>query len=257
MKALNLIGEKYGKLTVLSKAENIGKRTAWLCECECYDENNKHRTIVTTTDRLRRGQTKSCGKCGYMQQIAHNTHFQDLTNKTFGFLTVINRTENLIQGNQQKTAWLCKCQCGNTCIVTAENLKTGNTMSCGCKKFSKGEKKIYELLTSANIPFIQQYKNSNCKDIKELPFDFFVDNTYIIEFDGEQHFEYKENKGWNNIENFNKTQEHDKIKNQWCFDNNIPIIRIPYTHLNKRCLEDVLLETSSFIVRKPVEVTSD
>ena len=32
MKALNLIGEKYGKLTVLSKAENIGKRTAWLCE---------------------------------------------------------------------------------------------------------------------------------------------------------------------------------------------------------------------------------
>ena len=257
MKALNLIGEKYGKLTVLSKAENIGKRTAWLCECECYDENNKHRTIVTTTDRLRRGQTKSCGKCGYMKQIAHNTHFQDLTNKTFGFLTVINRTENLIQGNQQKTAWLCKCQCGNTCIVTAENLKTGNTMSCGCKKFSKGEKKIYELLTSANIPFIQQYKNSNCKDIKELPFDFFVDNTYIIEFDGEQHFEYKENKGWNNIENFNKTQEHDRIKNQWCFDNNIPIIRIPYTHLSKICLEDLLLETSSFIVREPVDITSD
>ena len=130
-------------------------------------------------------------------------------------------------------------------------------MSCGCKKFSKGEKKIYELLTSANISFIQQYKNSNCKDIKELPFDFFVDNKYIIEFDGEQHFEYKENKGWNNIENFNKTQEHDKIKYQWCFDNNISIIRIPYTHLNKLCIEDLLLETSSFIVRKPVEVTSD
>ena len=50
MKALNLIGEKYGKLTVLSKAENIGKRTAWLCECECYDENNKHRTVIERID---------------------------------------------------------------------------------------------------------------------------------------------------------------------------------------------------------------
>ena len=186
MKALNLIGEKYGKLTVLSKAENIGKRTAWLCECECYDENNKHRTIVTTTDRLRRGQTKSCGKCGYMQQIAHNTHFQDLTNKTFGFLTVINRTENLIQGNQQKTAWLCKCQCGNTCIVTAENLKTGNTSSCGCINYSIGERNIQKWLDDNHIVYKKEWviPKSYCR----FDFALFDKNNNLvmfIEFDGE------------------------------------------------------------------------
>ena len=37
----------------------------------------------------------------------------------------------------------------------------------------------------------------------------------------------------------------DKIN---CKENNIPLIRIPYTHLNKLCLEDLLLETSNFIV---------
>ena len=54
-----------------------------------------------------------------------------------------------------------------------------------------------------------------------------------------------------------KNQKYDAIKTNWCLDNNIPLIRIPYTHLNKLCIEDLLLETSSFIVRKPVEVTSD
>ena len=43
-------------------------------------------------------------------------------------------------------------------------------------------------------------------------------------------------------------QERDTYKNQWCKENNIPLIRIPYTHLNDLCLEDLLLETSKFII---------
>jgi len=38
------------------------------------------------------------------------------------------------------------------------------------------------------------------------------------------------------------------IKNQWCKENNIPLIRIPYTHLQDLCLEDLQLETSQFII---------
>jgi len=38
------------------------------------------------------------------------------------------------------------------------------------------------------------------------------------------------------------------IKNQWCKNNNIPLIRIPYTHLQNLCLEDLQLETSKFII---------
>lgn len=43
-------------------------------------------------------------------------------------------------------------------------------------------------------------------------------------------------------------QEHDKLKNQWCKENNIPLIRIPYTRYNDLCIEDLLLETSNFII---------
>ena len=43
-------------------------------------------------------------------------------------------------------------------------------------------------------------------------------------------------------------QERDIIKTQWCKDNNIPLIRIPYWHLKELKLEDLLLETSKFII---------
>ena len=64
-----------------------------------------------------------------------------------------------------------------------------------------------------------------------------------------QHFIYKSNSDfWNNEEEFEKTQLRDNLKNQWCKDNNIPLIRIPYWHLKELKLEDLLLETSKFII---------
>ena len=79
-------------------------------------------------------------------------------------------------------------------------------------------------------------------------FDFYVENKYLIEYDGEQHFIFKNNEGWNNEEHFKKTQEHDSYKNQWCKDNNIPLIRIPYTHYDNIVIQDLLLETSQFLI---------
>ena len=74
-------------------------------------------------------------------------------------------------------------------------------------------------------------------------FDFYIDDKYLIEYDGKQHFK---NEGFFDYES---THRHDLIKNQWCKDNNIPLIRIPYTHYDNLCLEDLLLETSNFIVK--------
>ena len=54
-KKLELTGQRFGKLTVLAPAENIGSRTAWLCRCDCGQE-----TVVTTV-RLRDGHRTSCG----------------------------------------------------------------------------------------------------------------------------------------------------------------------------------------------------
>ena len=70
-----------------------------------------------------------------------------------------------------------------------------------------------------------------------------------INRNGEQHFSYKNNENsWNNKKNFEETKKRDDFKNQWCKENNIPLIRIPYTHLNNLCLNDLILETSKFII---------
>lgn len=52
----------------------------------------------------------------------------DLTGQRFGRLLVIKR--NGTKGN--KSTWLCKCDCGNSTLVTGSNLKAGTTKSCGC-----------------------------------------------------------------------------------------------------------------------------
>ncbi len=54
-KKLNLTGQKFGRLTVVAPADNIGSRTAWRCRCDCGQE------VVVKTVRLRSGRTISCG----------------------------------------------------------------------------------------------------------------------------------------------------------------------------------------------------
>ncbi len=53
----------------------------------------------------------------------------DLTGQIFGRLTVIKKVG---LSKNKFVLWLCKCACGNKIIVTSNNLRTGNTQSCGC-----------------------------------------------------------------------------------------------------------------------------
>ena len=66
----------------------------------------------------------------------------DLTGQRYGKLTVIRRAEpSEYAGYASRVMWVCKCDCGNECIIPSANLKTGNTKSCGCVK--KGRKKVW------------------------------------------------------------------------------------------------------------------
>ena len=88
-------------------------------------------------------------------------------------------------------------------------------------------------MSKNNIPFQTQKTFETCKydNGYYAYFDFYVDNKYLIEYDGIQHFEAKD-EGWNTKENLIKTQLRDQFKNQWCEKNKIPLIRIPYWKLS-------------------------
>ena len=60
----------------------------------------------------------------------------------------------------------------------------------------------------------------------------------LVEYDGEQHFQNREFFGGE--EAFKKRQHNDQIKNQYCKDNNIKLIRIPYWDFDN--IEDILNE---------------
>jgi len=67
------------------------------------------------------------------------TNFIDITGKTYGQLTVLERTEYTGTAKKKPTLWKCSCSCGAETIVNGRDLKNGHTKSCGCysKKRSK------------------------------------------------------------------------------------------------------------------------
>ena len=99
----------------------------------------------------------------------------------------------------------------------------------GCPKCnnSHGEQTIETYLIKNNIEFIFQKTFENCKNIYKLPFDFFIEKYNLcIEFDGEQHF--KPITYFGGEKKFKIQQKRDSIKNIYCIDNNINLLRIRF-----------------------------
>ena len=119
-----------------------------------------------------------------------------------------------------------RCSCGKefvTSLVGYEYFHVDRCYSCN-KYISKGEKNIKDILDKYDIPFIMQCKFENCIDKRHLPFDFYLtEEDLCIEFDGPQHF-----MPVFGIDEYKKTIRHDKIKNNYCNNNSIDLLRIPY-----------------------------
>lgn len=125
-KAIDLVGKTYGKLTVMTRAENQGRRVMWLCQCECGN------TTVVRGDSLKDGSTKSCGCLHKEEAVERQT--KNIEGEKFGRLTVVSKIDSEENGS---SLWLCGCECGNEVIVSSARLKSGNTKSCGCLQREK------------------------------------------------------------------------------------------------------------------------
>lgn len=241
----DLTGMKFGRLTVIKRAENYvspkgDTNTRWLCLCDCG------KYVVVSQSRLMSGNTKSCG-C-LRREMSSERKLDDLTGERFGKLTVLKRVEDLVHPNGSiSVQWLCQCDCGNQVVVTSSNLRSGHTISCGCIS-SKNEAVIAELLRKHNVKYKQQYIFNDCKDVGLLRFDFGVlDNDggliCLIEYDGEQHYKPVRFANMSDIDvqqQLLETQHRDQIKNDYCCNNKIPLLRIPYWE--KDNLENILID---------------
>jgi hypothetical protein len=136
-------------------------------------------------------------------------------------------------------------KCYKNVIITCK--KHGEFSQCphshlqgkGCPKckISKGESKIIKWLDENSIKYFFQYTFKDCKNLKtnrKLPFDFFIPSkNLLLEYDGEQHFQY-ENKIINGKykitkDVFEKIQSRDGIKTEYAHKNDIKLLRIKYT----------------------------
>ena len=254
-KLIDLTGQIIGNWEVLERGPNTKSGGArWLCKCRLCNKTVK----LVTSHNLRSGQSYSCG-CQKMEKM-RQACIKDETGKVYGYLKVLRQAtqEEKKQKITGKTTngvyWVCEClKCGNPYfIVKGDYLRNGDTKSCGCIN-SINEAKISDLLKTLNLSFKQQYSFqdlfSTGRNCDKLLFDFAIFDKnnnnllYLIEYDGEQHF--LQSHAWN-TEQYYKTVQNDNLKNTYCFEHKIPLIRIPY--YKKYTIEDLKLETTNFLL---------
>lgn len=232
---INLIGQTFGRLTVLerdnTKSSKQRKGVYWLCQCSCGKQKSVRR------DKLVNGIVQSCG-C-YSKEIRSKLFLIDLVGKKFGRLLVLERDMKKPSGKACFAYWICKCDCGNIVSIRGDHLRNNTTQSCGCLN-SAGEEKLSKILQENNFNYKTQYEFPDLKgDYNYLRFDFVIfnnDNSIkcLIEYQGNQHY-----KKWGNeaIERFEKRKEYDNLKRKYCSEHNIKLIEIPYSDFNKINLE--------------------
>lgn len=224
--AANLAGTVKGVWKIIERAPSReGRRDAyWKCQCViCGKEFESNTANINRRDHAYCDhQGNSLG--GRIPSLSVGMIFGNLTVKEY-------------LGDRQ---WKCQCTCGRFTTKRTDLLTTGKVYACPiCSGVSKGEAKLYDLLTNMDIDFEQQKTFDTCrfKDTNALAkFDFFLsDLNILIEYNGEQHYGYHVSNGkpgWNNEENFKATQERDRQKIEWCKKNDFPLLIIPYTDFN-------------------------
>lgn len=191
------------------------------------------------------GKTKKCKSCNHLDKIAQgytvgklSKNGVDYTKRYNPFYDFIEKTNE--QDKDGNYYWKVKCRfCDRVYEVipsqlVSEKRTSGNNPCCCQKNESTNVILIKELLRKMNINFKQEYKFNNCLSPKgnKMKFDFYLpDYNCCIEYDGEQHFRPvnfgigKEK----SIEKYNLQKQYDKIKDNYCEENGIKLIRIPYS----------------------------
>lgn len=233
-----LIGQKFGKLTVIDIAEvriesNGSGRAYYKCLCDCGSD----KAVIVRGSSLKSRHVISCG-CARKDRESRDRI--DLSGRRFGALMVMNFA--YIKDNA--AYWNCVCDCGNAVYVKSAHLTIGAVASCGCS-LSIGELNIMRILNDAGITYLHNkgyFDDLVSENGVRLRYDFIIldrDGTpsRLIEFDGPQHsvsYEY-----FGGEEKCLSMQTNDTLKNQYALSHSIPLVRIPYYKRDDIRYEDI------------------
>lgn len=186
----NLVGQRFGRLTVISKQESVKKQVTWLCKCDCGNQK------IVKAGQLRTNRTKSCGcyRKEVAKKVASILNFKDLTGKRFSRLQVLNRHGSTKHG---QASWECLCDCGVIKIINSQALISKFTTSCGCYhkeimiEVGKSGRMYYDIASAPKQIvrsvklFLQTPKWANKDKIKEIyknrPKGFDVDHIIPLQ----------------------------------------------------------------------------
>ena len=124
-KKINIIGQRFGKWTVLDQSpqRGAGGTIKWICKCDCGTIKNVDGTS------LRNGKSTNCG-CENKKRLA-KLKSQNLIGQKFDKLTVIKKS--IERDSNNRILWECQCDCGNICLKTTTYLHRSDFFhSCGC-----------------------------------------------------------------------------------------------------------------------------
>lgn len=119
MKENTLIGQKFGRLTVVDKTEKK-KNGSYIYRCQCDCGN----ITEVPGAYLKNGHTKSCGCIKREKRES-----LDITGQRFGRLVAVKFIK---YDHKHRDVWLFKCDCGNEKEMPASYVKWGRVRSCGC-----------------------------------------------------------------------------------------------------------------------------
>lgn len=222
---------------LLSK-EYINARENLKFRCKCGKEFER------SFDNFKRKKTTLCQSCSNKRELSQSAKIKISKSKLKSIDEVLKVVENdmkckfmkrYTKKNTRSTIIVFECSVHG--IQEAYWTNLSKRKCCPkCNKMyieSKGNKLVESWLLENNIAFKKEYKFEKCKDTRALPFDFYIPtlNT-CIEFDGLQHYTNIYFGKGNEEKALEYYKRHDKIKDDYCKQNNIKLVRIPYFEID-------------------------
>lgn len=200
-----------------------------------------------------------CLKCSYVERaskigVNQRTPLSEVKKSIkdiLGDQYVVLTKDSDYKGNRQHIS-IKHLTCGHVYKARYSDIQRGHTGCPYCAKLggsSNGESKILSILQKvyhlkSEDDFYYGYVIPDLKYKSNLHFDFWLPKQKIaIEYDGRQH--YIPINYFGGFEAFQQQQERDRLKDQYCKDNHITLIRIPYTISTNKQINAILSKVLS------------